>query len=168
MFLTLTSQNMPSFVDDILLLLSKSGLGCHINRVCFNSFLYADDLLLSISICDLQKMIDICKHELDWLDMKINVKKSVWLRIGKRFKISTADILIDDKPIKVGEEFRYLGMYVVAAKSFSCNMHEAKMKYFRSLNGILGKVGTDCALNVILSLVDAFATPVLLYGLESA
>ena len=157
------------FVDDILLLLSKSGLGCHINRVCFNSFLYADDLLLlSISICDLQKMIDICKHELDWLDMKINVKKSVWLRIGKRFKISTADILIDDKPIKVGEEFRYLGMYVVAAKSFSCNMHEAKMKYFRSLNGILGKVGTDGALNVILSLVDAFATPVLLYGLESA
>jgi len=42
------------------------------------------------------------------------------------------------------------------------------MKYFRSLNGILGKVGTDCALNVILSLVDSFATPVLLYGLESA
>ena len=47
-------------------------------------------------------------------------------------------------------------------------MHEAKMKYFRCLNGILGKVGTDCAVNVILSLVDSFATPVLLYCLESA
>ena len=79
-------------------------------------------------------MIDICKHELDWLDMKINVKKSVCLRIGKRFNITAADILIDGKPIVASKEFRYLGMYIVASKSFVCNMHEAKMKYFRCLN----------------------------------
>ena len=52
--------------------------------------------------------------------------------------------------------------------SLLTRVHEAKMKYFRSLNGILGKVGTDCALNVILSLVNCFAILVILYGLESA
>ena len=62
--------------------------------------MYADDLLLlSISVCDLQHMVNICKSELDWLDMMINVKKSACLRIGKRFKASTDHILIDDKSL---------------------------------------------------------------------
>ena len=111
-------------------------------------------------------MIDIVKNELDYLDMSINVTKSVCLRIGKRFNSPTADILIGDKPIVVSHEFKYLGLYIVAAKSFKVNMHQTKMKYFRSLNGILGKVGSFCQLNVVLSLVNSFATPVLLYGLE--
>ena len=33
------------FINDILCLLEKSSLGCHIHHTCFNSFLYADDLL---------------------------------------------------------------------------------------------------------------------------
>jgi hypothetical protein len=65
-------------------------------------------------------------------------------------------------------EFRYLGLYITAAKSFKLNMHQAKMKYFRSLNGILGKIGSSDPINVVLSLVNSFATPVLLYGMESA
>jgi hypothetical protein len=131
--------------------------------------LYADDLLLlSISVCDMQKMIDICKNELDSLDMSINIRKSVCLRIGKRFNVDTADILIAGMPISKCKEFRYLGLYIMSARSFKCNMHEPKMKYFRSLNGILGKVGTSCSLNVVLSLVNSFATPVLLYALEIA
>ena len=46
-------------------------------------------------------------------------------------------------------------------------MHFSKIKYFRCLNGILSKVGTS-SVNVILSLVSSFATPVLLYCLETA
>ena len=58
--------------------LRKSSLGSHIYNVCFNAFMYADNLLLaSISIMDLQRMIDICKDEFDWLDMTINIKKSM-------------------------------------------------------------------------------------------
>ena len=42
-----------------------------IRKMSFNSFMYADDLiLLSISVCDLQNMINLCKLELDWLDMR--------------------------------------------------------------------------------------------------
>jgi len=43
----------------------------------------------------------------------------------------------------------------------------AKMKYFRSLNGILGKVGTSTAIDVTLSLVSSFFIPILLFGLET-
>jgi hypothetical protein len=51
-------------------------------------------------------MIDIVKNELDWIDLSINVKKSVCLRIGKRFKMHTADILIIEKPVAVVQEFK--------------------------------------------------------------
>jgi len=62
--------------------------------------MYADDLLLlSISICDMQNMINICKTELDWLDMHINLGKTKCIRIGKRHNCKTADIVIDNNAI---------------------------------------------------------------------
>jgi hypothetical protein len=156
------------YVNDILLLLRNSNLGCHINKYCCNSYMYVDDLLLLfISICDLQKMIDMCKKELDWLEMKINIKKSSFLRIGKRYNIVTSDIIISDTPLEKSSEIRYLGLYIVSANKFKCNMHCSKVKYFRSLNGILSKVGTQASPTVILSLVSTFFTPVLMYCLET-
>ena len=45
------------YVDVVLKDLKKSGLGCFVGRQCFNSFLYADDLIIiSISVTDLQKL----------------------------------------------------------------------------------------------------------------
>jgi len=47
--------------------------------------LYADDiLLLSPSVTGLQQLLHVCEHELDLLDMPINVAKSACLRIGPR------------------------------------------------------------------------------------
>ena len=70
-------------LNDIINKLQQSGLGCHIHFISFNAFMYADDLLLlALSIEDLQNMINICKSELDWLDLKINSNKSSCIRIG--------------------------------------------------------------------------------------
>jgi hypothetical protein len=156
------------FINDIIIRLQKSSLGCYVRNICFNAFMYADDLLLlSISISDLQAMINICKDELDWLDMKINIKKSMCMRVGNNFNASTCDILLDSTPIAWTTEIRYLGLYIVAARTFKCNLHIAKVKYFRSLNAILGKVGSVSPVNLALSLISSNCNPVLLYGLES-
>ena len=156
------------FINDVLHNLQKSSLGCHIHCICFNAFMFADDLiLLSISIADLQAMVDICRQELDWLDMCINIKKSMCLRIGNRFNEKISDIFIDNKPIVWTNEIRYLGIYIVAGRSFKCNLHSAKIKFFRSLNGILGKVGSSPPLAITLSLVASNCNPILLYGLEA-
>src|SRR5271163_1467913 len=54
------------FVDELLVNLKHSGLGCHIKGLCFNAMMYADDLvLLSISISHLQQLIDICSATLE-------------------------------------------------------------------------------------------------------
>ena len=156
------------FINDVLVKLQKSALGCHISSLCFNAFMFADDLLLAaISLTDLQRMISIVKSELDWLDMTINVKKSMCMRIGKRFDVTTSDISIDDKPIAWVKEIRYLGMYIVAGNTFKCNLHCAKVKFFRSLNGILSKLGPTPPPRIVLFLTSSYCNPALFYGLES-
>ena len=74
------------FINGVLESLEASGLCCIIKNMCFNSFVHADDLLLlTISIKDLQCMLDIYFSELCWLDMSVNIKKSQCIRIGLRF-----------------------------------------------------------------------------------
>ena len=55
-------------------------LGRHLGQLAINAkllyvIIYADDILLiSSSICELQRIFDIGERELMWLDMVINVK----------------------------------------------------------------------------------------------
>ena len=46
-------------------------------------------------------------------------------------------------------------------------MQQARQNFFRALNGIFAKIGTKASPNVILSLVNAYCLPVLLYGIEA-
>ena len=49
------------YIDDILGMLRRSGLGCHIHGIFFGALFYADDiLLLSASRTGLQQMVNIC------------------------------------------------------------------------------------------------------------
>ena len=49
------------FVDDLLLKLKNCSSGCHIEGICLNAAMFADDLLLmTISVCDLQRMVNLC------------------------------------------------------------------------------------------------------------
>jgi hypothetical protein len=130
--------------------------------------MYADDLLLlAISLRDLQAMIDLCVEEFDNLDLKINIKKTVCMRIGKNHSEKVAFMSINSHLLDWKQEIRYLGVYILSGNSFKCNMQLARQKFFRALNGIFAKIGTKASPNVILSLVDAYCLPVLLYGIEA-
>lgn len=54
----------------------------------------------------------------------------------------------------------------MSAKSFKVNVQNRKHKFFRSLNGIISKVGNLSSPVVIISLVESYCLPILLYGLE--
>jgi len=89
------------------------------------------------------------------------------LRIGHRFNCKIANIVVDGNAFSFSQEMKYLGVYILANKVFKCDPHHAKIKYFRSLKGILSKIGTSTDIGVSLSLVSSFATPVLLYGFDT-
>ena len=52
--------------------------GCYFKGICFSILMYADDIiLLAPSVSAFQHLLDVCESELQYLDMSINVNKSV-------------------------------------------------------------------------------------------
>ena len=89
--------------------------------------MYADYMvLLAPSRNELQEMINLCTEELKILDLKLNISKTVVLRIGKRCNDICAPIKIDKMNIAWAQEAKYLGIYIVNAQKFECNFDKKR------------------------------------------
>ena len=148
--------------------LASSGLGCFMKCNCFNSIMYADDLIiLSISLLHLQSLVDICVHEFKSIGMSINLLKSACLRVGPRHAAVCQLIIIDQVPLKWVQEIKYLGIYLLSGKNFSFNLQPVKQKFFKALNGIFGKIGLKTSPAVLCSLINSYCVPILIYAAEA-
>ena len=157
-----------AFIDIVLSELENFRHGCFINRECFNSLLYADDLLLlSTSVTDLQLLIDKCLSVFDLLDLQINSAKSVCLRIGNRFRASCGPILAKGNTINWVNEFKYLGVMIKCGVRFSCSWRDTRCNFYKSLNSFLSGLGSNPNINVALSLFRSLCIPILCYGTAS-
>ncbi len=130
--------------------------------------MYADDILLMApTVTALQHLFSVCESELEWLDMPINVKKTVCMRIGPKYKDNPYTIVTKSGlEINWAQEIRYLGVYLKSHSKFSCSVDSAKRAFYRSFNAIFGKIGRVASEDVILHLVKAKCLPILFYGLE--
>ncbi len=156
------------YTNDLLVKLQNSRLGCHVKFINFNAFMYADDvLLLSLSLSDLQQMLHICLEELHNLDMRVNVRKSCIIRIGKLYNSPVSNIFAGDTPLPWGRALTYLGVCFLAGKDIRYDFHQTKAKFFGALNSLLGKIGTASQVALTLSLTESKCFPILTYGLES-
>jgi len=73
--------------------------------------MYADDLLLlSISIADLQQMINVCQAELQVCHLTLSVKKSVCMRIGPQHEITHCSLFVDGKEIYWVKDLKLFGI----------------------------------------------------------
>ena len=154
------------YVNDLLLNLQSSRLGCVINGMSVNSFMYADDLiLLSLSVIDLQKMIDFCSFELGRIKLNINSSKSVCLRIGKRYAFNCAKLYVNGIVLSFTNEIKYLGVFIKSGTIFKFNTDVNKSKCYRIMNSILSKCRNKPEL--VIPLCDAYCFPVLFYGSEA-
>ena len=134
----------------------------------YNAYMFADDiLLLSLTISDLRDLIYLCKDELRLLDMNLNIKKTTLIRVGDRCNAPVPPLKIENDTIVWSDQLKYLGVTLVKAKKFTCDLHPTKMKFFRSLNSVLAQVASSSAVPLTLKIVFTNCTPVLLYGLEA-
>jgi hypothetical protein len=71
-------------------------VGCHLRKFSCANLVYADDILLSApSVVSLQYLVDyLCSADLTKLEVKINLKKIVCIRIGPRFDKECARITV--------------------------------------------------------------------------
>ena len=157
------------YIDDIIETVAKQQIGCVYRSFVVSIILYADDiLLLAPSIDSLQKLVNLCQLELSSLDLAINVKKSVCIRIGPRFNAPCYSITtIDGAILQWVDTVRYLGVYIVRSRTFKCCLNNAKQSFYRAFNSIYGKVGRSASEEVTLSLIKAKCIPCLIYGLDA-
>ena len=152
------------YVDSVIQRLRQSKLGCWLGQVYVGCILYADDvILMSSSICELQKMVNVCIDEVTKLDMKVNTKKCSILRFGARYLRPCAPGV---NVIEYSGKAKYLGVMLVAYKSFTVDTKFMKSKFYRAFNGIYHRV---CKLKnelVSVQMINSFCKPYLLYATE--
>jgi len=141
---------------------------CSTTRATF-IILYADDILLiSPSVCGLEKLLKICECELNFLDMSINFKKCSCIRIGPRCNSHCGSISSSTNvTIPWVNEFKYLGVTLINSHTFKCSLDQPKKSFYRAANAIFGKIGRSASEEVTLELIKSKCIPVLLYGLEA-
>ena len=62
---------------------------------------------------------------------------------------------------------RYLGLFIVQSHIFRCSLDHAKRSFYRTVNGIFGKIGRTASEEVVLELVKTKCFPILQYGPEA-
>ena len=155
------------YVDDVLVKLNSSRLGCTVKGLTVNAFMYADDLIiLSASVTDLQRLINLCVDSLTTIQLSLNAKKCFCMRIGKRFSVDCNNVIIDNYPIQWSSEIRYLGVYFMSGHVIKFNIDYCKKRFYRCLNSILSKTGSK-VIDILLSLTHSYCIPFLLYATES-
>jgi hypothetical protein len=157
------------FIDNIICTVKDTNVGCCISSVFCSIFLYADDILLvALTVTALQLILNACETELNYLDIRVNVKKSACIRFGPRYDARCSEIVSSfGGPIRWVDSCRYLGVYFVSGKTFKCCFNDAKSRFFRAFNSIFSKVGRLASNEVIISLVRTKCIPVLLYATEA-
>jgi len=157
------------YIDQIVEVIRRNNIGCTIGILCVGIFLYADDIiLLAPSVNALQQMLTLCETHLAYLDMTLNAKKSVCMRIGKSYKDVCCPLVTAKGEILCWvASCRYLGVYIVAAKKFKCSITSNKHSYYRCFNAIYSKVGHCASEEVVIKLITTKCLPILLYGLDA-
>ena len=134
--------------------------------ISVNSFMYADDLIiLSASMFDMQKLLNLCTCELNDILLRVNLKKCACIRIGKRFNAHCEQLSVAQEHIAFADQIRYLGVYIKTGHALKFNTDSSKGKFYGCMNEILHKVGSRET--VAISLCNSYCVPMLLYAVEA-
>ena len=153
------------YVDDLVSLLSETGIGCHIRDVFLSVLLYADDMaLVSPSVKGLQRLLSICEIFCQDWDICLNSKKSKCMAFGKK-RSGLFPLQLDGKQLEWVESWSYLGVTLLSGKLFSCSIRDKISKFYKSANAILRIDGRSDEL-VMLRLLETHCTPILSYAIE--
>ena len=129
--------------------------------------LYADDILfLAPTLTALQKLLHACEHELYLIDMAINFKKCLCLRVSQRYDVVCANTA-SCQTIQWETELKYLGIHIVNSRGFKCSLTSVKCSFYKAANTVFGKIGGRSSEDVISQLIHSKCMPALLYGLEA-
>lgn len=157
------------YIDNVVHKVCSSGIGCFIGLSCVSIFIYADDvILLAPSVNALQQLVSLCEREFESLDMILNARKTICMRIGPRYQHACCGIVtISGNVLAWAKEIKYLGVKIVSSQHFKCDFAHARQSLFASFNAMYSKIGGYARETVVLELFSLKCLPKAVYGLEA-
>jgi hypothetical protein len=132
------------YVDDLLLLLSKAGVGCFIGPNFVGALAYADDIvLIAPTPTALRRLLAICESYARDYCISFNSLKTKGLVIIPRERrdlfVHVEDLVffIDDKPISIVKSFSHLGHLINSDLSDDDDIAKRRNDFIGQLNNNL-------------------------------
>ena len=152
-------------MDDLVLQLRNTGLGCYITDLFVACVLYADDVcLLAPTKKALQLLLNVCNSYANRWCIKYNEKKTKVMYFGRSKTFSSGRLLmLNDKPLDFVSQWKYLGITITSGSSFSCSVQKCLSTFYRSANSVLNvsKRPSEC---VMMRILYDIAVPNLTYA----
>ena len=134
------------YIDGLIVLLRKSGLGCRIDKFFLGVLGYADDLLLlSASRSGLQAMVAICEKFAKLRKLKFSTNpnpvksktKCVIFTKVKAAKVNVAPIILNGNPLPWVESVKHLGNTLQSDNSMRNDTLVKRGKLIGKINALL-------------------------------
>ena len=141
------------YMDDLSVLLSESGIGCHIDDLCTNQVFYADVLcLMAPCAIVLQELINLCYDYSIKIDMNFNALKSYCIAFTpKLYKLTLPSLHINSLSISYTNSIKYLRYMFSSNNSDDPEMlRQMRLLYCRSNR--LFRMFNKCSKNVLIEL----------------
>ena len=152
------------YVDELIEILSKLGIGCHLRNIFLSILLYADDMALTApSLKGLQILLSKTEEYCKYWDIMLNPKKTKNIAFGRKSEL--APLTLDGKHIEWVEKWTYLGVNLQAHKHFNCDIDNKIKSFYRCANAILRIDGRSDE-TVMLRLMETQCVPILTYAIE--
>ena len=156
-----------TYIDVLINRLENLELGCLVGDVYIGCIAYADDIiLLSGSVCMLQKMLNVSYTVGAELDIVFNVNKSFLFKVGPAYNDRFINLKIGNQEIAWVNCLKYLGVQFTAARTLIVDTSVQKRKFYASSNCILHN-SAHVSEMVRLKLIESYSLPILTYGCET-
>ncbi|XP_073942528.1 uncharacterized protein [Choristoneura fumiferana] len=102
-------------MDALIVSLSSRHFGCYVDGVCVNNLSYADDMvLLSASVCGLERLLRVCEEYALSHGLKYNVAKSQFMvfEAGCNRPSNVPPVILNGSPLERVDRFKNLGHIV--------------------------------------------------------
>jgi len=116
-----------------------------------------------VVLCNIQ----VCDTSAVEYNVTFHTVKSVAMRIGPRFNVTCAPLMLDDMYLKYLESVKYLRVIVSAAKYFKYSVEHIRMRFYRLFNSLYAKKRSANSELLTVELMKSYCMPFILYATEA-
>jgi hypothetical protein len=154
------------YIDELLLILKNSRLGCHIDSVFYGAFIFADDIfLLSASRSGLQSLVNLCQEFASRKNLKFGTNpdpeksKTKCIVFSKKTKdfVNLIPVKLDGVPLPWVRKVVHLGCTLESDNSMKKDVAQKRGKFIGKVNSLLQEFHFASS-DILVKLVNVYTT----------